>query len=88
MSFYAELESGDSAVAGELLDTVKWPLGWKIHIDVRQGMSGASNDNTIDQWACYKKPIIFIEDSTRIRMIEIPELIWKYHSNIWNEWII
>ena len=47
MSFYAELESGDSAVAGELLDTVKWPLGWKVHIDVRQGMPGASNDNTI-----------------------------------------
>lgn len=61
MSFYAELESGDSAVAGELLDTVKWPLGWKIHIDVRQGMSGASNDNTIDQWACYKSPLFSLK---------------------------
>ena len=66
MSFYSELESGDSAVAGELLDTVKWPLGWKIHIDVRQGMSDASNDNTIDQWACCKKSIIFIEDSPEL----------------------
>ena len=27
MSFYAELESGDTAVAAELVDTVKWPLG-------------------------------------------------------------
>ena len=36
-------------------------------------MSGASNDNTIDQWACYKKPISSIED--------LPELKWLKSLN-------
>lgn len=73
MSFYAELESGDSAVAAELLDTVKWPLGWKVHIDVRQGVLGARNNKTIG--FVTKSPIHW--GPTRIGMIEIPELYGK-----------
>lgn len=73
MSFYAELESGDSAVAGELLDTVKWPLGWNLtFVKVCRVPATITPSGLLETAYFHGGP-------TTIGMIEIPALIWKDH---------